>query len=208
MIKEYTVSELIKILFKHLVMVIVLGIIFGGAFGLYAHKKQNTTYTATSRLVIQHKIPETDIKDSNSQLRADINMMDTNVSFLHDGTILKTIKNQLNKKYNLKYSTSELSKMITGETHENSVVMSIETSSSNSKKAKQVANVAASVYQQNANNLNVNMGEVTISSNANQNIVTSTTSPSVKKYVLLGVAIGMFIGIIVAFIIESMKLMK
>lgn len=207
--KNYTLKEIFVVIWKYILLIVCSGIVLGGLFGFYAKMKQTTTYTATRNILIQH-----DLKDArtgtqaNAKVNADINMMPTYASLVQDGTIIGNVQHTLEKGHDIKISEDELNTSITATPRTDSTVMEIRTDSNSKEKAILITNTTAKEFKKTAPKLDLNIGKITLLATATDNPIRTTTTPSAKKYVVLGVAVGAFFGLLGAFVIDTLKLKK
>ncbi|RRG10396.1 MAG: lipopolysaccharide biosynthesis protein [Lactobacillus sp.] len=203
--KSLTVNDIIKIIWKNIIWVILFGVIGAGAMGGFAKVRQHTTYSASRSIMIAHDTSSALVKSKDSQVKADLNMVQTYADLAKDPIVLNKVAKELKGDLSKKVTADELSSMVTVETKPDSLVVSIKASSSNAKDAVKIANKTATVFAKKLPQLATDPGDVTTLAKANKESLTSTTSPSAKKYAVLGLAAGLVIGIAVAFSITSWK---
>lgn len=205
MYKSLTVNGIIKIIWKNIIWVIVFGAIGAVALGGVAKLKQQTTYTASRNIMIAHDTSKATIKNKDTQVKADLNMIQTYSDLIKDPSVLSKTAKIVNKNNSKKLTADEIDSALTVETKPNSLVVSVKASSGSKSKAIKIANSTVQVFAKRLPYLASDPGKVTTLARATSNTVTSSTSPSAKKYAVLGLAAGLVIGIAVAFSITTWK---
>lgn len=196
---SYTLVDFIKLIFKHIVVILLCGIVFGGLLGGYAKLKKTTSYTATRGMVIGHNLDKTKVKDKNSRLLADMQMLTTYEKVAKDTAVLKKATSIYKKDYSKKISESDLDSAVEVTHEPQTLILSVKAKSSSDSKAVKIANAMSLAVKKELPKLYENTGNIELLSPATKSDVSSTSGPSVKKYGVLGVAVGLFIGLIFVF---------
>lgn len=199
--KEYTVKELTRMFAKSIILIIVLAIVFGGAFGFLAKHRQHTTYTAEREVLISHnyQAAPTQNNDQNAQVMADQNLMTTYEELIQSRSVAKETHALLPKKLKKAYSVDDLKSMIDAKSHQQSLIMDLKVEGSSAKDATEIVNAVAVATQKELPKLKAGVGTITPLSKATTSDAISKTTPHAKKYLVVGVALGGLIGIIVSF---------
>lgn len=186
------------------VLIIIIFFLMGscGAY-LYARHKQTTTYRVKTSMVIGHDLSK--INYRNSAVMSDLNMMDTYSEQVKDPQVLRRAHRLLPRKTRAKYTVDDLKDIISVSNEDHSLNMTIEATTENSKYSTQIANATAQAYKEEFSNINNSGAEVKLLAPARQSDAVGKTTPSKKKYVKLGAALGLLIGLLVAFIRISYK---
>lgn len=203
--KSLTVNEVIKIIWKNIIWVFLFAIIGALLVGGVAKIKQHTTYTASRNIMVAHNVEKSTVKNKDSQVKADLSMTQTYSDLITDPIILNKVSHDLEGKLNKKVTTDELSKSVSAESKPDSLVISIKASSPNEKDAVKIANETATEFGKELPKLTDDPGDVTTLAKATKSTTTSVTTPSIKKYAVLGFALGLIIGIAFAFSITTWK---
>lgn len=203
--KSLTVNDIIKVIWKNIIWVVIFGIVGAVGLGGIAKMKQHTTYTATRSMMIAHDTADATVKNKDSQVKADLNMMQTYSDLAQDPTVLNKVAKSLKGDLSKNVTADELKSRVTTESKPDSLVLTIRVSASNPKDAVKIANKTAIVFDKELPKLATDPGDVTTLAKATEGSLTSTTSPSAKKYAVLGLAAGLIVGIAVAFSITSWK---
>lgn len=203
----YSFSELVKKVWKSLAVIIIFALIGGLGMGLLAKKHQTTTYTAETSVIISHNLEENrHIKDAqDSMVNADMNMMPTYESIAKNTATADEAHKLLPKKIKKNYSVSDVDNAITAQTKPQSLVMNIRAESKSSKDSIAIANASAKALKEELPKLQSGVGHIRVVNKANENTVSSKTSPSIKKHAVVGIVLGGLVGLIVSFVAISYK---
>lgn len=197
--QSITLAEVIKIITKNLGLIIGLGIVCGILLGGYAKIKQNTMYTAKREMVIGHDLDKTIGKDKNSRLLADMQMLPTYSKISKDQAVLSEAKRTLKKDSKTKTTIDSLDSMLKIDEVPRTLILSVSAESNSKKKAVLVANAESKAIKKMLPSLVNNPGNIKLLSPAVKSDVKTKTGPSLKKFGLLGVSVGVFVGLIYVF---------
>lgn len=205
MVKSLSLKDIIKVIWKNLWIIILCGIVFGGAFGALAKMKQTTTYTAARDIMIGHNLTETNGRNRSGVLDTDIRMMNTYSKLVKDRSVMNLTQKKLPKDLRKKYSSKDLAGMVSVKSDPNSVILRVKVESVNKKNSVKIANAFTESIKSQLPKLTSDAGEIKLLAKAKTADVSSTTGPSTKKYIVLGLAIGILLGMVVAFTYSTWK---
>lgn len=200
---QISVGNISKTILKNILVIIICGVVVGLVAGLYAKHKQTTTYAAKTNMVIGHNLNKVNYR--NSTVAADINMMDTYEDQIKDPQVINEAHSKLPKKLRKKYSAKAIESDISTENEEHSLVMTIKATTRKPKDSVIIANTVAKSFKNQFSNMNPTSAEVKLLAPAKESNVVSKTKPSAKKYTVAGFALGILIGMLIAFGWTSLK---
>lgn len=206
--KNYTLKELTQMFWKSLCLIIILAIVGGGAMGIYAKHKQTTTYTATRDVMITHNLNNVQSSDGNpydTRVNADINMMPTYASIAENKSISVQARKYLPKKLKKQYSVDALNSTIDSESHQQSLVLTLKAKTASPKDSVEIVNATSKALKQQLPKLQPGVGRIVLLEKASPKNVNASTKPGLKKYVAVGLALGALLGIIISFIVITLK---
>lgn len=206
--KNYSAKELIQMFWKSVILILVLAVLGGGAMGYRAKKQQHTTYTASQEIVISHNLNENSNSSDNGQdsiTNADLNMMPTYAKIAEDETISETAHKMLPKSIKKHYSVQDVNDAIRAVPHQQSLVLSIKAKAGSAKASVAIANATAKAVKKDLPKLQPGAGTVTLLAKLTTKSVTSETLPHAKKYAMVGAAMGGLIGIVISFVVITLK---
>ncbi|MFL2030049.1 YveK family protein [Loigolactobacillus zhaoyuanensis] len=133
------------------------------------------------------------------QRKTDLEMMPTYKTLVTSDLVLDNLIKKISVD-DIK-SVSDLRNHLDATINENTLVMSIEADASNAEDAVKIANSTANAYKAGANDI-LNVGRVEILRKATISEVSQNASNS-KKYGLLGIFAGLYIGCMIAILWDS-----
>ncbi len=201
--EQYKINELIKIVCKNIIVILIFTIIGGIGAGLYANHKKTTIYTAATNVFAGRNLAKTNYK--NSQVMAELNMIDSYKDMINDSQVLEKAHNNLPKKLRHKYTVNDLEDAINVDSHPQSLVLTIRSKAGTPEDATDIVNATATATHEELPKIIPGGGEFKQLGKARKSDAGSITSPSIKKYVLLGGAIGLLIGMIFSFAVTTWK---
>lgn len=210
MSNSYRISDIFRLIWKNLLIIIGAMLVFGLLFGGYAKYKQSTEYTAKREITIYHNYTDKkaleNTDNGSTSLASDMQMMETYAKVSDDTSIAKQAKKIIKKNYGYKMSASDIKSMLDITSDLQTVVLNVSAKSGSSDKAVAVANSTAIAIKDRLPKMLNDVGTINVMSAANKDTTHSTTGPSAKKYGLLGIAIGFLAAFIWIFWRETIKL--
>lgn len=199
MIKK--MNEFKTVIIKNVLFIIIMMILGAVAFGLYAKHKQKTIYTSDVGVVVGRVSSER--VHRNTSVLADINMMPTYRDMANDNRITERTYKYLPKKVRKKLTITELSDVINFETHPDSLILHIKATTDSKNNSVNIVNATAKAIKYEFPKVDPEIGTVKVLSKAKSQNTISKTKPSIKKYAILGMALGLLLGMIISFFITS-----
>lgn len=200
---KFTVGKFSRIIVKNIIVILVLTIIGGLGTGLYAKHKKQTFYYANSSVLVNANLNRTDYK--NSAVMAEKGMMKTYEKITGNQETMKVAKRYLPHKISKAYSTDKMSSAVNVNSTPDSLILSISAKTDKSGDSVKIANAVAKAAQTQLPKYSPNHSQVKILTRANSNNVDSKTTPSTKKYTVLGAALGLLVGMILSFSVTTWK---
>lgn len=192
-----------KFAIQNFIIIIICLLLGGGGAFFYAKHKQRTTYKVKTSMVVGHDLAKLNYR--NSAVMSDLNMMDTYADQVNNPEVLKRAHKMLPSSIRHKYTVKDLNDCVSVSTEDHSLVMTIEATTENSKYSTEIANATAKAYKAEFSKMNNSGAEVKLLAPAEQSDAIGKTTPSKKKYVKLGAAFGLLIGLLISFLRISYK---
>lgn len=191
------ISDAKKIIRKNIILIlsfIIVGAVIGGS---YAKLKKKTTFTAQTNIIVGHNLNHANHR--NSTVLADLNMMDSYTKLVKDRQVLNVARKQLPKKMKKKFTVSDIGSSVSVDNHPHSVIIRISSSASSAKDATLIVNAVANAASKELVKIDPGIGHVRKLAPARTTDANLKTTPSIKKYLVLGAALGLLIGMIISF---------
>lgn len=206
--KTYTLNNLIEKYGKACLVVIVFALIGGIVMGGVAKKKKQTHYIATRQVLISHDLSTANYSvqnPNNSITTDDNNMMPTYKDIVENGTIARRARTYLPHSIKSKYSSNDIQGTVSAKVMPQSLVMSVRVKTSNPKESVAIVNATTKALKAELPKIQPGAGQVTLLQRASTDDVKSETNPSVKKYAVVGLALGGLLGLIIDFVVITIK---
>lgn len=200
---KYSLNDILKIIWKNIIVIISFSIIGGVMFGIYAKHRVNTTYIAERSILISHNFENE--RNANSKVNADISMMPTYKELVKSRTITDKAYHSLPKKLRSSTTAGEFNSSINADFQNNSLVLELKATDSKRNNAISYVNSTAKIAKKELPKLQPGIGSIHVLNAANKGNVISVRHGNVKKHVLIGVALGMIFGMVVSFVISTLR---
>ncbi|MTD38451.1 tyrosine protein kinase [Erwinia sp. CPCC 100877] len=195
---EETISlqELIGILKKRVGLIIVsmfLGLGTAAALTFFVLTPQ---YSSQAQLIV--RLPQNDTTNVND-INGNLQMINTYKDLIKSDTVMTEVKKRMTEQYESELSMDTLSDSVSINQSQNSQMFSIISKGTDPIIAQNIANQTALVFQEKAKDM-LSVDKITIISEATANL--QPVSPNNNLNLLIGVALGLILGIALAFIFE------
>jgi capsular polysaccharide biosynthesis protein len=182
---------------KKFIWVIILFLIIGGVAGkVLSPNEPAPTYQAYALVLLEEQQTVSNVI---------INQSDENLRFLNTAQTLVTtpvVLDSVTKDLKLVYSRRELISKITAANENNSQVMRITVEDSDAKKATKIVNKIADEFEREIKGyLNVKTVRIVEKAQAGQELSIAHSRPNAN--ILMGIIIGLVIGTLAAFVLDS-----
>lgn len=199
---QLTIKDISKTIWKNIISIILFCIVFGLIGGAYAHHKKHTTYQATRYLMVTHDYTG---DNANEQAAADLSMTKTYAKIIESMNVAEQTYKALPAKLKKNYSTNDIMAMIDTIPIEQSLVIKVNATTDNASDSTKIVNIATQQAAKEIKKMAPSAGTVKLFAKARVSEAQSRTTPSVKKYALLGAAVGLLVGMVVAFSVTTWK---
>ncbi|MRE71911.1 Wzz/FepE/Etk N-terminal domain-containing protein [Mammaliicoccus sciuri] len=185
-------SKLFLILKKNIKYLIVLPIVFLALSMVITFVFMTPKYSSSTQVLVNQK--ETDNQMMAQQVQSNLQLVNTYSEIIKSPRILDKVSKNLKGKY----SSKELSGMLTVSNQAESQILNIAVENESREAASKVANEIANVFSKDVSKI-MNVDNVSILSKADNN------GSKVSPKPLINAVVGVFLGLIVALIIIFMK---
>ena len=200
--QKYSLNDLIKVIWKNIIVIVIFAIVGGGMFFAFAKHKQKTTYTAERSIMISHNLNS---KKSVSQVNADLAMIPTYEDMIKGRQIADRTWQMLPKNIKKGTSVNDLSDSIDTNSRPNSLIINLKATTQNDEKSVAFVNYTADAVKKELPKMQQGIGTVHVYEKASKKNVTTQVHSSVKKYTLVGIALGIVAGMVISFVATSWK---
>ncbi|WOS95492.1 YveK family protein [Nosocomiicoccus massiliensis] len=185
-------EDLFKIIKKNFFSIVALPLLFGIIALLISMYLITPKYESTTQLLVNQK--ETQNTMLTQQVQSNLQLIKTYSEIIKSPRILDEVSNRLDNRY----TTTEIQNMLNISSQSDSQVLNISVKSEHSELSNTIANTVAEVFSEDVENI-MNVDNVSILSVAEGN------GEQVEPRTLVNVAVGMFVGFILAALIIFLK---
>ena len=199
--EQISIGEIINIFKKkmgHILISSFLGLLIAGVVTFFF---VTPSYQSTSKIVV-NQTQNTSENITNTDIQTNLNLINTYQSIIKEPIVLEEVIQQTGSSL----TTNELKNKITIQTEDSSLVFGITVTDDNPFVASELANAAASVFQQKIGDI-LEVTSVTILSTAAPS--ENPVSPNTMLNLVAGLLAGMIFGSVLAVVSEmSNKIVK
>lgn len=182
---EINLTELFKVLKKNILLIIVITI-FCAAIGLVSSMFLiNKKYSSEATIYITPKVTEQGTIDYNS-IQTNSRMVNNYMEILKGETILAKVADQIGME-----SYGEVLDTLTISNPENTELITVSSETTDPELSQQIVSLVISTFTEDMMDI-LNLNNVTIINDAKVN--ENPVSPSVPRYTILGLAVGLVIS--------------
>lgn len=185
---------------KYVVIVMIMMLLGGGGMFALAKHRQRTFFIAKRAMIISHPIHQQK-NTSNSFNSEDQQMMDTYSDIVEDPIITREARQLLPSRLKEKYSANNLSSMVDAKSSQQSLVLTVRTKASSKNTAIKITNAVSQAMKEKLPSIQPGAGTVRLLSPASEAV--KITTPHMKKYIAVGLALGGMVGLIICFVDET-----
>ncbi|UXS36984.1 Wzz/FepE/Etk N-terminal domain-containing protein [Staphylococcus delphini] len=189
--EQIDLSKLFTILRKNMKYLIILPIVFLIVSMVLTFFFITPKYSASTQVLVNQK--ETDNQIIAQQVQSNLQLVNTYSEIIKSPRILDKVSENLKGKY----SSSDISGMLTVSNQADSQILNISIESDNRKEASKVANEIATVFSKDINKI-MNVDNVSILSKAEK-------ADKVSPKPLINALASIFLGLVIALIIIFLK---
>lgn len=186
-------TKILRILKNNLKLLIILPLICLLISAIVTLFFLDEEYQATTQVLVNQK--ESDSQMMAQEVQSNIQLVNTYSEIVKSPRILDKVSKELNRKY----STSELSSMLTVTNQAESQLLNIDVVSKSGKDSEKIANKLAEVFRDEVPDI-MNVDNVSILSTADD--TTKQVAPKTMVNLVMGIVIGLIIALIIIFIKE------
>ena len=193
-----SLQEIMKIIKKRLFLIIGLTIFATGIAITISFYVLTPIYQAQTQILIDQKHNGEEVY-SRSQIEMDLYLISTYNDIITSPIIL----NKVVEKLEIDTSVKRLANQITLSSENGSKVIDMDVLDKDPKRAVDIANTTAEVFQKEVPNL-LNVDNIKILSEARIGEANSPVSPNKERNIAIGVVIGIMLGIGLAILLETL----
>ncbi|MCI6852763.1 MULTISPECIES: YveK family protein [Limosilactobacillus] len=192
-------KDIYKIIIKNCLLIIIFTLGFGVFGYFYAQHKQSTVYKTTQNVIINHSYTG---ESANDEVQADLSLTKTYQEIIKSDDVVRKAKEYLPNELRKKYSVNDIAKMTSAQVIPSTTMIEISASSPSANTSAQLTNAIVRAAEKEVPS-KIPSGSIKSVSKSDKDDAKSITSPSRKKYTVLGLAVGFLLGMVVSFSITT-----
>lgn len=191
-------SDVIKILKRHIFLILLMMVVFAGATIAVSYFVLTPIYKAETQILVNQKYEKEGQYLSSQQIDADLQLINTYNVIIKSPVILSKVIDELE----LKSTPEKLTERISVSSANNSQVLTVQVEDKNAEKAVEIANTVAQVFEKEVPSL-MKVDNINILSAAKLGENSKPVKPNKLLNTGIATIIGLMLGIGIAILIET-----
>lgn len=191
-------SDGIKILKRHIFLILLMMVVFAGATIAVSYFVLTPIYKAETQILVNQKYEKEGQYLSSQQIDADLQLINTYNVIIKSPVILSKVIDELE----LKSTPEKLTEQISVSSANNSQVLTVQVEDKNAEKAVEIANTVAQVFEKEVPSL-MKVDNINILSAAKLGENSKPVKPNKLLNTGIATIIGLMLGIGIAILIET-----
>lgn len=197
---KISLKNISRIVWHNIIVIVIATLLFGLAGGLYARHKRHTDFTSTRNLMTSSSYRGA---AANEEVQANINLGDTYAKIVESKDVARAARQKLPKSIRKEYSTKQISSMVNAHPIAQTTIVKINVKADTAKASAQIVNAVTEVAAKQIPKKVPSAGKISLFAKETANDAQSVTTPSTKKFVLIGAAVGFLLGMVLAFSVTT-----
>ena len=193
---EISLRELFQIIKKRAGLIVMITVLFAGLSGVFTYFFVTPVYQASTQLLV-NQVKDEQMPYAPNSVQTNLQLINTYSVIMKSSAILEKVADQLGN--NL--TASQLNQKITVSSAEESQVVNLIVQDSNPKRAADIANTTAEVFQKEIINI-MNIDNISILAKANASDYQAPIKPQPMMNIAIGLVIGLMAGVGLVFLLE------
>lgn len=189
-----------KIVWHNIVVIVIATLLFGLIGGFYAKHKQHTDYISTRNLMTDRSYRGV---AANEEVLSDINMGKTYAKIIESKNIARAAHRNLPKNLQKKYSTKKIGSIVKASPVDQTTMVRVSVKADTAKASSTIVNAVTYAAAKQIPKKVPSAKKISLFAKETASDAQSITAPSVKKFALMGAAVGFLLGMVIAFSITT-----
>lgn len=197
---KISIKNISKVVWHNIIVIVIATLLFGLIGGLYAKHKQHTDYISTRNIMTSHSYRG---NSANEEVQADINLGSTYAKIVKSDNVMRAAHKNLPKSIRKEYSAKQLGTMVKAHPVTQTTIVKISAKAGTAKASSKIVNAVADAAAKQIPKKVPSTGKISLFAKATADDAKSITTPSIKKFTLIGAAVGFLLGMVVAFSVTT-----
>ena len=173
---------------------------FGLIGGLYAIHKRHTDYVSTRNLMTSSSYRGA---AANEEVQANINLGDTYAKIVESNDVARIAHRKLPKSIKEKYTANQINSMVRAYPVSQTTIVKVSVKAETAKASSKIVNAVTNAAAVEIPKRVPSVGKISLFAKETTDNAQSITTPSTKKFILIGAAVGFLVGMVLAFSITT-----
>ncbi|WP_283621867.1 Wzz/FepE/Etk N-terminal domain-containing protein [Limosilactobacillus avium] len=197
---KISLKNISKIVWHNIVVIVIATLLFGLLGGLYAKHKQHTDYISTRNLMTSRSYRG---NAANEEVQADINLGSTYSKIVKSDNVARAAHRSLPKDIRKEYSTKQLGTIVKAHPVTQTTMVEVSVKAGTAKASSKIVNAITDAAAKQIPRRVPSSGKISLFAKATADDAQSVTTPSIKKFTLIGAAVGFLLGMVLAFSVTT-----
>lgn len=197
---KISLKNISKIIWKNILVIVITTLLFGIAGAMYAKHKQHTDYISSRNIMTSSSYRGA---AANEEVQANINLGDTYAKIVESKDVAQVAHRNLPKSIKKEYSVAQISSMVKAHPVMQTTIVKVTVKAENAKASSKIVNAVTAAAEQQIPKKVPSAGKISLFAKATADDAQSITIPSIKKFTLIGAAVGFLLGMVIAFSVTT-----
>lgn len=197
---KISLKNISKIIWKNILVIVITTLLFGIAGAMYAKHKQHTDYISSRNIMTSSSYRGA---AANEEVQANINLGDTYAKIVESKDVAQVAHRNLPKSIKKEYSVAQISSMVKAHPVMQTTIVKVTVKAKNAKASSKIVNAVTAAAEQQIPKKVPSAGKISLFAKATADDAQSITIPSIKKFTLIGAAVGFLLGMVIAFSVTT-----
>ena len=197
---KISLKNISKVIWKNILVIVITTLLLGIAGAMYAKHKQHTDYISSRNIMTSSSYRGA---AANEEVQANINLGDTYAKIVESKDVAQVAHRNLPKSIKKEYSVAQISSMVKAHPVMQTTIVKVTVKAENAKASSKIVNAVTAAAEQQIPKKVPSAGKISLFAKATADDAQSITIPSIKKFTLIGAAVGFLLGMVIAFSVTT-----
>lgn len=197
---KVSLNNISKVIWHNIIVIVIATLLFGLIGGLYAIHKRHTDYVSTRNLMTSSSYRGA---AANEEVQANINLGDTYAKIVESNDVARIAHRKLPKSIKEKYTANQINSMVRAYPVSQTTIVKVSVKAETAKASSKIVNAVTNAAAVEIPKRVPSVGKISLFAKETTDNAQSITTPSTKKFILIGAAVGFLVGMVLAFSITT-----
>ena len=197
---KVSLNNISKVIWHTIIVIVIATLLFVLIGGLYAIHKRHTDYVSTRNLMTSSSYRGA---AANEEVQANINLGDTYAKIVESNDVARIAHRKLPKSIKEKYTANQINSMVRAYPVSQTTIVKVSVKAETAKASSKIVNAVTNAAAVEIPKRVPSVGKISLFAKETTDNAQSITTPSTKKFILIGAAVGFLVGMVLAFSITT-----